>query len=178
MTDPRRPVVSDSTPLIYLAKIGRLNLLRCVSEKIHIPEAVFNEAVTQGKELNMSDAYIIEKAVGAWITKERVEPEVDAEFRFLDANTRLGIGEKEALKLCKQVNAAYFITDDREARRVSRILNIKPIGTIGILVQAFRQASITEEEALQMLDDLIKAGFRISSAVYRRVLDELGASPG
>ena len=177
MTDSQVVVVSDSTPLIYLAKIGRLNLLRGVFEKIYIPEAVFNEAVTQGKELNMSDAFIIEKAVGIWIIKEQVEPKVDAEFRFLDTNTKLGSGEKEALKLCKQLNAVYFIADDREARRVSRILNIKPIGTCGILVQTFRQASITEGEALQILDDLVKVGFRISSAVYRRILDELGISP-
>jgi hypothetical protein len=177
MTDSQGAVVSDSTPLIYLAKIGRLNLLRGVFEKIYIPETVFNEAVTQGKELNMSDAFIIEKAVGIWIIKEQVEPKVDAEFRFLDTNTKLGSGEKEALKLCKQLNAVYFIADDREARRVSRILNIKPIGTCGILVQTFRQASITEGEALQILDDLVKVGFRISSAAYRRILDELGISP-
>lgn len=177
MTDSQGAVVSDSTPLIYLAKIGRLNIIRDVFQKIYIPEAVFEEAVTQGKELNMSDAFIIEKAVGIWIIKEQVEPKVDAEFRFLDTNTKLGSGEKEALKLCKQLNAVYFIADDREARRVSRILNIKPIGTCGILVQTFRQASITEGEALQILDDLVKVGFRISSAVYRRILDELGISP-
>jgi predicted nucleic acid-binding protein len=176
VTDSKVVVVSDSTPLIYLAKIGRLNLLRGVFEKIYVPEAVFNEAVTQGKELNMSDAFIIEKAVGIWIIKELVEPKVDAEFRFLDTNTKLGSGEKEALKLCKQLNAVYFIADDREARSVSRILNIKPIGTCGILIQTFRQASITEGEALQILDDLAKVGFRISSAVYRRILDELGIS--
>lgn len=177
MTSPLGAVVSDSTSLIYLAKIGRLNIIRDVFQKIYIPEAVFDEAVTQGKALNMSDASIIEKAVGTWIIKEQIEPEVDAEFRFLDTNTRLGSGEKEALKLCKQLNAAYFIADDREARRVSRILNIKPMGTCGIVVQAFRQGSITKREALQTLDELVKVGFRISSTVYRRILDELGISP-
>jgi len=177
MADPQGAVVSDSIPLIYLAKIGRLNLLRDVFEKIQIPDAVFNEAVTQGMVLNMSDAFIIEKAVGTWIIREQLEPEVDAEFRFLDTNLNLGSGEKEALKLRKQLNAVYFIADDREARRVSRILNIKPIGTCGILVQAFRRALITEEEALQILNDLVKAGFRIGSAVFSRILDELGITP-
>lgn len=177
MTDPQRAVVSDSTPLIYLAKIGRLELLRDVFEKIHIPEAVFHEAVTQGKALNITDAFIIENAVGAWIIKDQVEPEVDAELRFLDTNINLGSGEKEAIKLCRQLNAVQFIADDREARRVSRILEIKPIGTIGILIQAFRQDLIKEEEALRIIDDLVKVGFRISSAVYRRILDELGTSP-
>jgi hypothetical protein len=59
-----RVVVSDSTPLIYLAKIGRLDVIKNVFGEILIPEAVFCEAVTQGKALNMSDASIIEMAVG------------------------------------------------------------------------------------------------------------------
>jgi len=176
MTSPPRAAVSDSTPLIYLAKIGRLDIIRDVFQKIYVPEAVIDEAVTQGKALNMSDASIIEKAVGTWIIKERVEPEVDAEYSFLDNNTRLGNGEKEALKLCKQLDAAYFIADDREARRVSSILNIKPIGTCGTVVQAFRQDSITKKEALRVIDDLVKVGFRISSTLYRKILDELEIS--
>ena len=177
MTNPPRAAVSDSTPLIYLAKVGRLEIIRDVFQKIYVPEAVYYEAVTQGKALNMSDASIIEKAIGRWVIKERVEPEVDAEYRFLDTNTRLGSGEKEALKLCKQLDAAYFIADDRAARRVSRILNIKPIGTCGTVVQAYRQDTITKREALQIIDDLVKAGFRISPTVYRRILDELKVSP-
>ena len=176
MTSPPRAAVSDSTPLIYLAKIGRLDIIRDVFQKIYVPEAVIDEAVTQGKALNISDASIIEKAVGTWIIKERVEPEVDAEYSFLDNNTRLGNGEKEALKLCKQLDAAYFIADDREARRVSSILNIKPIGTCGTVVQAFRQGSITKKEALRVIDDLVKVGFRISSILYRKILDELEIS--
>ena len=177
MTSSSNAAVSDSTPLIYLTKIGRLDTIREVFPEICIPEAVYDEAVTQGKALNMSGAFLIEKAVGTWIIKERVEPEVDVEYSFLDTNTRLGLGEKEVLKLCKQRDAAYFIADDREARKVSRILNIKPIGTCGTIVQAFRQDSITKREALQIIDDLVKAGLRISSTVYRRILDELGMSP-
>jgi predicted nucleic acid-binding protein len=173
MTDLRGPAVSDSTPLIYLAKIGRLSLLNGVFKSIYVPEAVFDEAVTQGKALNMIDAFIIEKAVGDWIIKECVEPEVDAEYRFIDTNTRLGAGEKEALKLCKQLGALCFIADDREARRVSRILNIKPVGTLGVLVEAYRQGLIAKAEALQILEALMRVGFRMSVPVYRRVLDEM-----
>jgi len=169
-----RVVVSDSTPLIYLAKIGSLDLVKHVFQKIFIPKAVFSEAVTQGKALSISDAFIIEKSIGTWIIKEKVKPEVDAEYHFLDTNTRLGFGEKEALKLCKQLRADYFIVDDKEARRVSGMLNIKPIGTCSIIVQAHRQGSITSREALRVLNELVKVGFRISPTVYRRVLDELG----
>ena len=53
------------------------------------------------------------------------------------------------------------------------MLRITPIGTIGVLVRALRRGLIAEEEALQTLDDLVKTGLRMSSAVYRRALEEL-----
>ncbi|MBO3839811.1 MAG: DUF3368 domain-containing protein [Thermoproteota archaeon] len=173
MNELRKIVVSNSTPLIYLSKVGRLNIIKDVFGKIFIPEAVFNEAVVQGKMLKISDAFIIEKAVGDWILREQVKPEISAEFSFLDTNTKLGPGEKEALKLCKQLNAEFFIVDDREARRVSKILRITPVGTFGVIIQAFRQNSITKNEALKTLDDLIKAGLRIDSTLYRMMIEKL-----
>ncbi len=169
--------VSNSTPLIYLAKIGRLNIIRDVFKKIYIPNAVFEEAVTIGKALKISDAFIIEKAVGKWIIKETIKPETDVEYRFLDTNTRLGLGEKEAIKLCKQLNAKYLIADDKEARRVSKMLNITPIGTCSIIIQAFKQKTITKNEADQTLNELLKAGFRIDPELYRRILQELEFQP-
>jgi hypothetical protein len=166
-------VVSNSTPLIYLAKINRLNLTKNIYGKIWIPEEVFNEAVTQGKILKITDASIIEEAVGGWILKERIKPETNLKYAFLDENDKIGLGEKQALKLCKQLNASLFIVDDNEARRVSRIIRIKPIGTCGILVQAHRKGLISINEAQEIIDDLIKAEFRIDSIVYSSIIKEL-----
>ena len=165
--------VSNSSPLIYLAKIGRLNLIKEVYGKIWIPEAVFDEAVTKAKTLHILNASLIEKAVGQWITKESVRPEISSEYGFLDLNEKLGLGEKEALKLCKQLNVGFFIVDDKEARSIARILKIKPIGTCGMLIQANRLGVISAEEAEEILDELIKNRFRIEPAVYRRIREEL-----
>ena len=173
MADPRGTAVSNSTPLIHLAKVGRLELLPGVFKRIVVPEAVLNEAVAQGKAIGATDAFLIERAVGDWIAVEHVRPEVDEEYSFIDANARLGAGEREALKLCKQIGAAFFVVDDREARKVSRILNVKPVGTLGVLVEAHRMGLIKKAEALQTLEGLIKAGFRMSVPLYRRVLEEL-----
>ena len=166
-------VVSNSSPLIYLTKIGRLNLIKNVYGKIWIPEAVFNEAVTQGKILKITDASIIEEAVGKWILKERIKAETEIKYAFLDENDKIGLGEKQALKLCKQLNADIFIVDDKEARRVSRILKINPIGTCGILVQAHRKGLISINEAQEILDNLIKVKFRIDSIVYSSIIKQL-----
>jgi predicted nucleic acid-binding protein len=60
--------------------------------------------------------------------------------------------------------------DDREARRVSRILRVTPVGAFGVIVQAFRQNLVARKEALKTVDDLIKAGFRVDSTPYRTTL--------
>ena len=166
-------VVSNSSPLIYLAKIGRLNSIKNVYGQIRIPDAVFNEAVTQGKILKIIGASIIEEAVGRWILEERVSSETDSKYAFLDENNRIGLGEKQALELCKQLNADISIVDDKEARRVSRILEVKPVGTCGILVQAYKKGLISTNEVEQTLDDLIKAKFRIDPTVYRLIIKKL-----
>lgn len=169
----RPKVVSNLSPLIYLAKIGRLNLIKNVYGQIWIPEAVFNETVTQGKILKITDASIIQQAVGKWILKERISSETDLKYAFLDENNKIGLGENQALKLCKQLNADIFVVDDKEARRVSRILEIKPIGTCGILVQAHRKSLISTNEAEQVLDNLIRAKFRIDSTLYSSIIKKL-----
>ncbi|MCX8178191.1 MAG: hypothetical protein N3F10_07895 [Candidatus Bathyarchaeota archaeon] len=113
-------------------------------------KSLFREAVTMEEALNMCDAHIIEKAVGKWIIKEQIRPEIDAEYHFLGTNTRLGLGEKEAIKHCKQLNAKHLIADDKEARKVAKMLNITPIGTCSIIIQAYKQKTITKKEAAKM----------------------------
>jgi len=166
-------VVSNSSPLIYLAKIGRLNLIKNIYGRIRIPEAVFYEVVTQGRALEIVEALIIEEEVGQWIFKEGIRPEIDSDYGFLDENERIGPGERQALKLCKQLNADLFIVDDKEARRAARLLKVKTLGTCGILIQARRQGLVSSEEAEDMLNDLVKVGFRIDPILYRRVIKEL-----
>jgi len=163
--------VSDSTPLILLAKIGRLELLKTIFNNIYIPEAVTNKVVTKGKNLNQPDAYIIEKATKTWIHETPVTNEINTEYIYLDTNTRLDEGEKQALKLCKQLNAPYFIADDKEARKVAKLLNIKPIGTLGVTIQALKNGAITQKEAENIVDDVITSGLRIDTTLYKKILD-------
>lgn len=166
--------VSNSSPLVYLAKVGRLNLIRDLYGKVWIPEAVYEEVVIKGRALGIGDASMIDQAVGSWIVRTEIDPELSTRYRYLDGNERLGTGEKEALKLCKQLNADLFMVDDKEARRVARILSIKPIGTCGILINAHRENLVSASEVEEVLDRLVRAQFRIEPTLYRRILKELG----
>ena len=69
------PAVCNATPLIYLAKIGRLDLLRLVFGRVLIPEEVRREVVDEGKRLGKADASVVEAALqGGWIEVHQAKP--------------------------------------------------------------------------------------------------------
>lgn len=62
------PVVSNTSPLIWLSKTGKINLLKELFQEITIPEEVYTEAVERGLQEGFSDALIIKEAVEqGWI---------------------------------------------------------------------------------------------------------------
>ena len=65
-------VVSNASPLIGLARIGELELLRQLYGELVIPEAVEHEVVVEGADLPAADQ--VEKA--AWIKPQVVSNEV------------------------------------------------------------------------------------------------------
>ena len=69
-------VVSNSTPLIFLAKIGKLSLLERIFEVVLIPNKVFFEVVVEGKEKGYNDAFLVEEFIERGvIIKKKVEIE-------------------------------------------------------------------------------------------------------
>jgi predicted nucleic acid-binding protein len=66
-------IVSNSIVLIYLAKIGKLSLLKKLFKEVIIPAEVFKEVVTIGKEHLHPDAFVIEVAVeDGWIEVKEI----------------------------------------------------------------------------------------------------------
>lgn len=67
-------IVSNATPLIYLAKIGRLGLPKDLFGEVIIPKEVKEEVVDQGKRLGKADAYLVEKVIAdGWIKVSAVK---------------------------------------------------------------------------------------------------------
>ncbi len=65
-------IVSNATPLIYLAKLGRLHLLKDFFQEVIIPEEVKRVVVDRGKEQNSVDAFVVEEALKeGWIKKKK-----------------------------------------------------------------------------------------------------------
>ena len=61
-------LVSNATPLIYLAKANQMSLLQSMVQQVYVPEAVYREVVIEGKRLGEKDSYRVERAIKqGWI---------------------------------------------------------------------------------------------------------------
>jgi len=152
-------VVTNATPLIYLAKIGKLLLLKKLYGKVMIPEEVKKEVVDRGKEKGEPDAYIIEQAIAnGWLLVEKTER------RALPV--KLHIGEEAVLILAIDKKISEVIIDEVSARTAARILRLTPRGTIYVLLKAVSMHEINLEEFIELLGKLLECGFRLKEEIY------------
>lgn len=158
-------VVSNASPLINLARIGRLLLLRDLYGQLTIPEAVWNEVVIEGKD--QPGASEIEAAT--WIRRKVVTD--NQLVRILQQD--LDDGEAEAIALAVEEEADLLLMDERIGRESANHLGLRYVGLVGVLVEAKSKALVREiRPLLDALRDI--AGFRLSEDLYSRVLKDQG----
>ncbi|HIK46895.1 MAG TPA: DUF3368 domain-containing protein, partial [Leptolyngbyaceae cyanobacterium M65_K2018_010] len=146
-------VVSNSSPLIALARLSHLDWLRSLYGEIWIPQAVYQEVVQAGKGREGSAA--VDSA--PWITVHTVQDEIAVDL----LRDQLDRGESEAIVLAIEAQAQLLLIDEARGRRIAQSRGLTHIGTIGIVVLAKRQNLILSGTAI--LDQLIKIGFRMDS---------------
>jgi len=128
-------VVSNATPLIYLAKAGRIDLLKKVFGEVFIPEEVKVEVVDKGKQLDEKDAYVVEKAIAeGWL---RVLP-----TEQMKVPMRLHKGEVAVLSLAKKLRLRLVLLDEVSARSAARLMGLTPRGTVFVLLKALEKRQI------------------------------------
>ena len=128
-----RRVVVNSTPIIALAKVEKLDVLKAMYGQIIIPEAVFSEVTAKDdcvKDLLLKN--------NEWIkVKSIVNFSEKAMFK-----ARLHDGEVEVMVLAKELKADVVIIDDYAARKTAEYIGLNLTGTIGILIKAKRKGLI------------------------------------
>ena len=151
-------VVCDSTPLIHLSAMGRLDLLAQVFGEVLIPEAVYREVVDQG--VGLPGAREVAAASYLGVRPDPAPPAV------LPGARRLGAGERACLALALELSASLVVMDDLLARRVAAALGLAVTGTVGILLSAARRQLVELEPAF---DQLLASGFRLKHEEQQRI---------
>jgi predicted nucleic acid-binding protein len=154
-------VVSNTSPLINLANIGQLHLLKQLYGEVIIPPAVYDEIVIAG----VGQPGAMEVKIYDWFKVEQISNQQMVTLLQIDVD----IGEAEAIVLALEMKPDLLLLDERKGRQVASNLGIKFTGILGILIEAKNNQLINAIKPI--MDDLIKqVGFRVSSKLYQRVL--------
>ncbi len=150
-------VIVNSTPVIGLANIGRLDVLRQMYGTITIPQAVFDEIKSPSVQRQVN-------ANRDWIRVEQIN---DASQKQM-YRAKLHADEVEVMILAQEKKADLVILDDNAAKKTAKFLGLRVIGTLDILVLAKKRGYI--KEVSPVLDALKRDGFFVSDDLCDLVL--------
>ncbi len=159
-----KPWVTNASPLIFLAKLDRLDVLQRAASRVLVPSAVVGEITARADEASVQ----IETALETWLHQQ--DPSSQERLSLL--SQEIGQGEAAAIALGVEVQADRLVLDDLDARRWARRLKLRPVGTLGLLLAARLRGEIPSLEA--EIHRLLEVGFRASAALVAAVLQEAG----
>ncbi len=150
-------IVSDTGPIIGLAKIGKVELLKALGSEVLIPPFVHKELF--GK--TGAETTHIENALGDFI---KVAPVNVLEPSEADVLGELDEGEKQAVALASDLGeGVLLLIDDFAGRQAARKLGIAVTGLIGLLLLGKERGLVGRVGPL--LDELRQAGYWLSDEI-------------
>lgn len=154
--------VIDTSPLIFLAKLGHLSLLQRGADALFVPPAVVQEVRAKPDMATQ----IIEDALNTWLPVRSITHR-EAVKRLLGSLDR---GEAEVIVLARELQADHVIMDDLAARRFARRIGLAPIGTLGLLLAGYLRGEIPSiKMEIERLESL---GFRATPALVTAILEQ------
>ena len=96
--------------------------------------------------------------------------------KFVQENAlqHLQMGELECLFLCEYTGIQMLLTDDLAVREVAKQRKLIPVGSLGIIVNAYRLGQISLEDAEHYLNELFDtSSFYITRAIVEIAIESL-----
>lgn len=153
-------VVADSSPLIYLSRVGELDVLRALFGDVVVPRVVWAEVVAARPGAPGVDRV----ASATWLRVPESEPETE--------DLGLDPGETAAILLAEALVADFLLIDERAGRSVAAARGVRVRGTLGVLIRAKQDGHIVRLRPV--LDALIAQGFRLAPGLVDEALRKVG----
>lgn len=148
-------IIGDSSALISLSVVDKLELLEKLYKNLFVPQAVYDEVTQVGKPQS-----------------DKLKDFLQSRVKVVDLNLTklgLGIGELEAITLYKELDADVLLIDDNRAKKYAVLNDVKVIGSLGILIKAKENGYI--EKIKPLLEKIMQSEVYISDKLVSRVLD-------
>jgi len=157
-------IVVNSTPLISLSIIGKLDLLQSIFGDVYMPRAVYDEVLVNGiDKIGYSELSEI-----TWFQVSDVE-NVELKRSIM---LQLDVGEAEVITVAKDKEISLVCIDEFAGRQYANLLGLDVVGTLGVLLIAKHQGYISNIKPL--IDKLIENERYISKGLYEEVLRKAG----
>ena len=145
-----KTIISDTSCLISLDKLGLLHLLN-----------LFYKEITITPEVQMEWG----KPIPDWVNENRAQ---NTKLQSKLEN-KLGKGEASSIVLALELQPSVVIIDESKGRKIAKTFNLEVIGTLGILILAFKNGYLNDLE--DTLLNLKSNGFRVSDVLLQKVID-------
>jgi predicted nucleic acid-binding protein len=157
--------ISNTSPLLYLHRVGVLEWLPRLFSEIWIPGAVASE-LAEGRQRGY-DVFSPESSAWARVVEPRMIP---SEWLALD----LGKGELATMALALENPGNPVLLDDALARQIAQAAGLEVWGTLRIVLEAKSQGLTNSVKPF--VDRLQDAGMWISDSIRQRILALAGES--
>jgi len=124
-------LIADSSALVALSVVDKLDVLEQLFGEVYVPRAVYEELSKENK----AESYKLKN-----YCKNKVL-DIQSKTNF---NISLGQGESEAIVLYREQNADFLLCDDKKAKKFAQNFGLNVIGSLGILLKAKEAGVISE----------------------------------
>ncbi|MGM0683269.1 MAG: DUF3368 domain-containing protein [Halobacteriota archaeon] len=163
----------DATPLIYLAKADRLDVIETLDEPRVVPEAVYREVVTTGIGQGYDDARRIERVV-----EDGLLDVVAVDTDDSPIATRLarhpGLSDADtAVLACAAARDAVAVMDESAGRSAAEVEGVETRGTAYVVLAAVRDGTLSAAEGRTAIDAMIDRGWYVAPDLYTKIVGKL-----
>lgn len=146
-------IISDTSCLIVLSKIEKLDLLKDLYHEVIVSTAVHQE---------------FGASLPDWIFIAKVKDKQKQK----DLENRLDKGEASSIALALEIDNSTLIIDEIKGRKIAQSFNIDIIGTIGIILLADKKGLISDVTSTIL--QLVNKGFRLSDKLINMIIEKYG----
>jgi predicted nucleic acid-binding protein len=163
-------VISDSGPLIHLAQIGKLQLLKDLFGCVYISTSVKVEVVYQGIQRNRLDADIVELALKeGWLKTQPLPKRLQSTAQKLVKGENISLADAEIVLIAEE-KKGLFLTDDIPLAKLAIMYGLRAWDTWTLLLESQSKNMIGLNDVESAIEELGKQKFKLNPKQTKEIL--------
>lgn len=159
-------MIINASPLIIFGKLNRIDILKKLYSNLKITRSVYEEVVIKGIKKNERDALIVKEHIN---NKEISISDLTDKFSSIANKIKfiynIDLGEADTVALARQLNKNEVMIDEIAAREAAKAFGIRPIGSLRVLLLAYKSNLITKAEINHLINEMVNSKYRFSPNV-------------